>query len=148
VEVTGVQLVSRTVSGTHEDEELGGPNLAQQVEDGAFVLATLALLAVLAGLAMAARAPAAIGKTFLITLAGIVALLSLPVRVLAELADVSLGPGYVAVLGIELWLAADCLVLLVRRRRGRPRPVRGTRPRQMLPPDAVPLGRLEDRGID
>ena len=144
VEVTGVQLVSRTVPDAHE--ELGEPNLAQQVEDGAFALATIALLAVLAGLGLAARAPAAIGNTFLVALGGILALLSLPAKAVLELADVTLGPGYVAALAIELWLAADCLVLLVRRRRGRLRPAHGPRPRQKLPPDTV--SRREDRGIN
>jgi hypothetical protein len=137
VHVTGVQFVSQTVPGAHEEPPYGR-NLAQEVEDEGFTKAGIALLALLVGLALAAWRPQAIGKAFLVTLCGILALLSLPATAIALLADVTLGPGYVAALGIELWVAGDCLVLLVRRRRGSA-PPGVPRARPILPPGAVPL---------
>ena len=141
VQVTGVQLVSQNVPGAQEEPPYG-KNLAQEVEDEGFAKSAIALWILLMGLALAAWRPQAIGKTFLVTLCGILALLSLPATAIALLADVTLGPGYVAALGIELWVAGDCLVLLVRRRRGSP-PPGVLRARPILPPGAVPLVRSE-----
>jgi hypothetical protein len=79
VTVTGVELVTRTVPGAGATQ--GEPTLAQQVEDDGFVPAVVALVAVLLGLALVVTRPEAIkaiGKAFLITLVGIVALLWLP----------------------------------------------------------------------
>ena len=115
VEVTGVDLVSRTVPQARETPD--GPNLAQQVEDGAFVKAVFALVAVILGLVLSTARPQAIGKTLVITLAGIVALLSLPATAILALANVTLGPGFVGVLAIEVLLVILHVALLKHRRR-------------------------------
>jgi hypothetical protein len=121
------------------DDEFGRPNLAQEVEDAAFVHTLIALAAVLVGFALASRAPAALWKGFLVSIGGIIALLSLPFRAVAELADVMPGPGFVFALAAELWLAGDFLYALVRRRWPRKqRFARASRPRSKLPPGAVP----------
>jgi hypothetical protein len=143
VAVTGVELVSRTVPGAGATQ--GEPTLAQQVEDDGFVPAVVALVAVLLGLALVVTRPEAIGKAFLITLVGIVALLWLPGTAILELADFTLGPGFVLALVLELLLACACVFLLLRRRTDRV----WTEP--ILPPGAVPRltagsrGPLDDR---
>jgi hypothetical protein len=141
VEATGIQLASRTVPGTGVDPDVGGPNLAQEVEDKAFVQALLALLAPALGLLLSIWRPQAIGRAFLVTLAGIAALLSLPVTAIAELADIALGPGFVFALALEVWLAVHYLISLARRRWPPAQRPRATRPRQILPLGAVPLSR-------
>jgi hypothetical protein len=139
VEVTGFQLVTRSVPNAGVDDEFGQPNLAQEVEDAAFVHALIALAAVLVGFALAGWAPTAIGRAFLVSLGAIIALLSLPVRAGAELVDFTLGPGFVFALAAELWLAGDLLHALVRRRWPRKqRSARTSRRRSHLPPGAVP----------
>jgi hypothetical protein len=141
VTVTGVELVTRTVPGAGATQ--GEPTLAQQVEDDGFVPAVVALVAVLLGLALVVTRPEAIkaiGKAFLITLVGIVALLWLPGTAMLELADFTLGPGFVLALVLELLLACVCVILLLRRRTDRV----WTEP--ILPPGAVPRLIAEKRG--
>ena len=130
VTVTGVELVTRTVPGAGATH--GEPTLAQQVEDDGFVPAAVALVAVLLGLALVVTRPQAIGKAFLITLVGIVALLWLPGTAMLELADFTLGPGFVLALVLELLLACVCVILLLRRRTD------GVWTEPILPPGAVP----------
>ena len=130
VTVTGVELVTRTVPGAAATQ--GEPTLAQQVEDDGFVPAVVALVAVLFGLVLVVTRPEAIGKAFLITLVAIVALLWLPGTAMLELADFTLGPGFVLALVLELLLTCVCVILLLRRRTGR------VWTEAILPPGAVP----------
>lgn len=130
VKVTGAELVTRTVPGAGATQ--GEPTLAQQVEDDGFVPAVVALVAVLLGFALVVTRPEAIGKAFVITLVGIVALLCLPGTAVLELADFTLGAGFVLALVLELLLACVWVILLRRRRSDRA----WTEP--ILPPGAVP----------
>jgi hypothetical protein len=130
VAVTGVELVSRTVPRAADTPD--GPNFAQQVENDGFVPAVVALAAVLFGLALAAIRPEAIGKALLVSLVGVTALLWLPGKAVAELADFTLGPGFLLALVIELLLACLYVIQLLRRRTGR------VQTSAVLPPGVVP----------
>jgi hypothetical protein len=130
VAVTGVELVSRTVPEARESLE--GPNLAQQVEEEGFIPAVVALAAVLLGLALAAIWPEALGAALLLSVIGIVALLWLPGTAMVDMADVTLGPGFVLAFVLELVLARIYVIQLLRGRTGR------VSTQVILPPGAVP----------
>jgi hypothetical protein len=99
VRVTGVDLVTFSVPGAGLERD-GDPNLAQEVENGGGAFALVALACAAAGLVLAA---AGAGWWGLLSGVGVVALLALPERAAAELADVWLHSGFVlAVLGFAV----------------------------------------------
>jgi hypothetical protein len=115
VSLTGVQLATWSVPGAGQTS--GGPNLAQQVEDGGSFMAFLALVAVLTALGLSRTRY--LGSRLLSALAALLLLLWLPVKAAAELADIELGVGFVFACVLLLFASGVESTRLVRRRRSR-----------------------------